>query len=289
MSGGRASPLRSLLFVPAGDIRRVRKALTSVADAVILDLEDAVAMSRKAEARQRAAEIVASSSRAGLYVRVNPASTAACLADLDAVIRGHLVAIMLAKAVSAEQVAAVAWAMEQFEQQRGLRPNSIDLVPLIETAAGIVALEGVCRAAPRVRRLAFGAADYTADLGIEWTTDETELDAPRRALVTISRACQLEPPLDAPVLEFRDIGRMRAAASRSRAFGFQGKLCIHPAQLAACHEAFAPLEAELEWARRVIAAFETAERGGIAAIDVDGALVDHAIVVRARRLLASAD
>jgi len=287
MTSARERPLRSLLFVPGDDGRRVSKALASAADAVILDLEDAVAANRKSEARRSVAATVVHSDRAGLHVRVSAASTAGCLADLEAVIAPNLAGVMLAKASSVQEVASVGWAIDQLEAQRGLTPGSIDLVPLIETAAGLVALENVCRAAGRIRCVAFGAADYTTDLGIDWTPDETELDAARRTLVTVSRATGLEPPLDAPVLEFRDSEKMRGSAARSRAYGFQGKLCIHPAQIEACHQAFAPTQAELERAERILAAFDTAAARGIAAIEVDGALVDYAVAVRARRILAS--
>ncbi|HSN70696.1 MAG TPA: aldolase/citrate lyase family protein, partial [Steroidobacteraceae bacterium] len=164
----------------------------------------------------------------------------------------------------------------------------LDLVPLIETAAGLLGAMAIGQADDRVRRLAFGAADYTADIGVEWTPAEAELDHPRQMLVAASRAAGLEPPLDAPVLEFRDVERMRAAAARARAFGFQGKLCIHPAQIEPCHQAFAPTAEALARAARIVEAFEAAERSGIASIEVDGALVDYAVAVRARRVLASA-
>jgi citrate lyase subunit beta / citryl-CoA lyase len=278
--------LRSCLFVPADEEHRAQKALASAADVVVLDLEDAVATARKAQARHAAVQLLAAHPAARVWIRVNGVHTTGCLADLTAVMAGPPAGVMLPKAESPSEVAAVAWVMGQLEAQHGWDAESIDLVPLVETARGLADIEGVCRAAPRVRRVAFGAADYTADLGIEWTRGEDELVLARQQLVVQSRAAGIEPPIDAADLEIDDAERVFAAAARSRAGGFQGRLLIHPAQIEPCHRGFAPSAAELDRARRVLEAFDAAERAGVAAIEVDGRLVDYAIAARARRIVA---
>lgn len=279
---------RSLLFVPANDQRKVAKALASGADAVILDLEDAVAESEKAAARARVTPVLRETRHGRCYVRVNSLDTRHALNDVLSVVGPGLDGIMLPKVESAEALQTTDWLLRQLEQQRSLPAGRVDLLPLIETTRGIVNLERLAGAASRVRRLAFGAADFAADLGIDWATGDGELMHARRQLVMHSRAAGLEQPIDAPSLEVRDLEQVREAALRARAAGFQGKLCIHPAQVAICREVFAPTPPELAWARRVVAAFADAERQGIAAVTLDGRLVDYAVVARARRMLAAA-
>jgi len=279
---------RSLLFVPANDQPKVAKALASGADAVILDLEDAVAESEKSAARARVAPVLRETRHCRCYVRVNSLDTGHALKDVSSVVGPGLDGIVLPKVENAAALATADWLLRQLEQERSLPAGHVDLLPLIETARGIVNLERLTGATSRVHRLAFGAADYTADLGIDWTSGEAELAHARGQLALHSRAAGLEQPIDAPSLEIHDLEQVREAARRARMAGFQGKLCIHPAQVAVCREVFAPTPQELARARRIVAAFADAERRGIAAVTVDGSLVDYAVVARARRTLAAA-
>jgi citrate lyase subunit beta/citryl-CoA lyase len=281
-------PLRTVLFVAASDAHRVAKALASDADAVILDLEDAVAEQSKPAARRTArGSLEQAGERGGLWIRVNAVSTPHCLADLEAVTHAGLVAIVLPKAETIAAIAAVDWVVTQYEQQRALQPGAIDLVPLIESARGLAAAQAIAGAASRVRRLAFGAADFIRDLGLRSTPDDPGLDYARHALVVASRAAGRDPPLDAPSLDWHDPARIEAVARRSRSMGFQGKLCIHPAQIEPCRRAFAPTPAELARAERIVTRFAEAERAGVGAIEVDGTLVDRALAASAQQLLDS--
>lgn len=284
----RPAGFRSLLFTPGNHPRRVEKVFQSGADVAILDLEDAVAMDEKLPARAAVVEAMQRSRACAGYVRVNSFDTAWCYGDVLAVAGPWLDGIVLPKAESADQLRTLDWLLRQLERERGLPDRGIDLIPLVETARGIMALEEICAATPRVRRIAFGGADYTNDLDLQWTVEEGEFAFARGRLVHCSRVAGLEPPIDTVLVQVKDHERFRAAAARGRRMGFQGKLCIHPDQVPLANSAFAPTDAEIEHARKVVAAFEDAERRGLASIVVDGAFVDYPIVYKARRVLAIA-
>jgi citrate lyase subunit beta/citryl-CoA lyase len=289
-------PLRSFLFSPANHARRVAKALGSAADAVILDLEDAVAAAEKSAARAAAAAALAQPRRARCYVRVNAIATPWCFGDLAAVVRAGLDGIVLPKIESAADLRAVDWAISNLEREQGLAPGAVDLMPIVETAAGLARLDRILAARSlkdspgpwRVRRIAFGAADFTRDLGMSWTAQEDELLPARVQLVLASRAAGLEAPVDTVWPWLADADGLRRSAETSLRLGFQGRLCIHPDQLAVVNEVFTPQAQELARARRIVEAFEKAEAAGLAAIEVDGSFVDYPIAERARRTLALA-
>jgi citrate lyase subunit beta/citryl-CoA lyase len=282
-----ASGLRSWLFTPANHARRVEKVFASGADVAILDLEDAVAPEEKAAARLAAAEALRRPRTGAAYVRVNGYETAWCYADLQAIAIEGLDGVMLPKAEGAEALRTVDWLLTQLERERGLPPGRIDLVPLIETAAGVSALDEICGASPRVSRVAFGGADYTADLDLVWTAEEQEFSYARARLTHASRTAGLEPPIDTVVIQIREPERFRAAARRGRQLGFQGKLCIHPDQVPLANEIFGPTPDEVAHARRILAAWAEAEARGLASIQLDGEFIDPPIAAKARRIVAS--
>ncbi|MFW5679670.1 MAG: HpcH/HpaI aldolase/citrate lyase family protein [Pseudomonadota bacterium] len=280
---------RSFLFTPANHPRRVAKALASAADAAILDLEDAVAETEKAAARASLRASLQEPRRTRAFVRINARDTVHGLEDLEAAIGPNLDGIVLPKAEAAADVQTIDWAMGQLERRHGLAPGSIELMPIIESAAGLVAAEPIARAAGgRVRRLCFGAADFTFDLDMTWSRDETELTPARAHLVAVSRAAGLEPPVDTVWVDLQDTDGLEASARRAAGLGFRGKLCIHPDQLEPVHRVFTPSDEEIAYATKVVAAFEAAEAEGSAAIRVDGRFVDYPIVYRAQRTLARA-
>ncbi len=282
------SVLRSLLFAPGNHARRVEKALALDADAVILDLEDAVAVPEKPGTRRIVAGALARPRRGRGYVRVNAMSTAWSYGDLVAVVTGGVDGVVLPKAESAEQVKAADWLIAALEREQGLPVGGIDLIPIVETALGFSNLSPIAGAGTRVARLAFGAGDFCLDLGITWSRDEQELLAYRAAFVVASRAAGIEPPLDTVWVDLRDPDGFARSAARAAALGFQGKMCIHPDQVPVANTAFTPPAAEVDRARRVIAAFEQAEREGSASIQLDGQFIDYPIVERARRVVARA-
>lgn len=287
--------LRSFLFTPANHPRRVEKALSLDADAVILDLEDAVAVAEKVAARGDALAALSRPRKCKVYIRVNGLGTQWCLGDLLAVVAPGLDGIVLPKVESAADLRTIDWLMTSLERERGLALGAIDLMPIIETAAGFSRLDRIPGARSlkdypgpwRVKRMCFGAADFTGDVGMTWTAGEEELAEVRSRLVVASRAGGLEPPLDTVWIHLKDAQGLRASVERSRGLGFQGRMCIHPDQVTVVNEIFTPSQTEAERARRIVEAFSAAEASGSASIQVDGMFVDYPVVQRAQRVLAT--
>lgn len=278
--------LRSMLFAPGNHPRRVEKCLTLEADAVILDLEDAVAIAEKAAARDAVLAALQQPRRPAGYVRVNALDTEWGYGDLVAMVRPGVDGIVLPKVQSPADVEKADWLIGCLERERGLPPGAIDLLPIVETAAGFTRLRAILAAGTRARRVAFGAGDFTLDLGLTWSGEETELLPYRSAFVVESRAAGLEPPIDTVWIDLPDAAGFERSILTARALGFQGKCAIHPDQVGPINAAFRPTPQELEHARRVVQAFEAAEAENLAAIRVDGRFVDYPIVDKARRLVA---
>ncbi|WP_156681189.1 HpcH/HpaI aldolase/citrate lyase family protein [Sphingomonas profundi] len=280
--------IRTWLFAPGDRPSIMAKALASHADAVILDLEDAVAKSAKPAARDTVAAALRASSRPGRYVRINDLATDFAHDDVMALAESLPTGLVLPKAESAEDVRLLQWLLGQVERRVGYAGPPLEIVPLLETAAGLSSVSEIAAASSRVRRLAFGAGDFTLDLSLTWSREEQELLPYRSAIVLASRVAGLEAPVDAVWVRVDDADGMAASAARSRDHGFQGKLCIHPSQVDAVRTAFRPSPEAVARARRIVAAFAAAEGAGHAAIRVDGALVDYPIYEAARRTLADA-
>jgi len=284
---------RSFLFAPGNVPRRVEKALTLEADAVIVDLEDSVAASDKAATRKAVADALLRPRRGRGYVRVNAASTPFCYGDLVATIHKGVDGVVLPKVESAGELHAIDWLLANLERERGIAEGSIDLMPQIETAAGVQRIERIVQAKHlraykgpwRVKRVSFGAGDYANDVGLSPTLDEPELAEARARIVMISRAGGLENPIDSPWFHLKETDAFQRALERSRRGGFQGRFCIHPDQLAPVNAAYMPTPEELAQAERIVAAFKEAEARGAAAIQVDGQMIDYPIVYRAQSLL----
>ena len=282
------SLFRSLLFAPGNHPRRVEKALTLDADAVILDLEDACPIAEKVATRAIVVEALQRPRHALGYVRINALSTEFGYGDLCAVTQAHVDGVMLTKVNGPDEIKIADWLITQLERERGLPPKSVDLIPLIETGAGLANADAIARATPRVRRLAFGAGDFTLDLGLRWSREETELLAFRSALVLASRSAGIEPPIDLAWINTKDAEGFANSLRWGRSLGFQGKLCIHPDHIEPINNAFSPSADDIAKARRIVAAFRDAEARGSAAFALDGALVDYAILVQAQRVLDAA-
>ena len=279
------SVYRSFLFTPGNHPRRVEKSLSLAADAVILDLEDAVAHNEKESARAHVVEALSRPRRGLAYVRVNALGTVWSYGDIESVVVPGLDGLVLPKVESASDLHTAEWMISALERARGLKPGAIDLIPIIETARGYVALESIVRSGTRVRRMAFGAGDFTLDAGIRWSSEETELLPYRSNIVVHCRAAGLEPPIDTVWVELRNTAGFERSVQHIKDLGFQGKLCIHPDQIPVVNQTFRPTETELARARKVVSAFQEAEQQGLAAIQVDGQMVDYPIVHAAQRVL----
>jgi len=284
---------RSFLFAPGNVARRVEKALTLDADAVIVDLEDSVAIAEKAATRKAVAAALERPRRPRGYVRVNAPSSVFCFEDLNEVLHRGVEGVVLPKVESAADLHAIDWVIWNLERSRGIAEGSIDLMPQIETAAGVQRIDRVLQARSlrpyrgpwRVKRVAFGAADYAHELGLTVGLEETELAEVRARVVLASRAAGLEGPIDSPWFHFKEAGGLARALERSRRGGFQGRLCVHPDQIAPVNAAYLPSGEELARAERIVAAFKQAEAKGEAAVQVDGEMVDYPVAYRAQALL----
>ncbi|SFQ99360.1 HpcH/HpaI aldolase/citrate lyase family protein [Desulfoscipio geothermicus] len=280
---------RCLLFVPGTDRKKIQKAYTLNADAVIIDMEDAVAFSEKDSARQVISEVIGSPDLPTTYVRVNGVQTRYILDDLQAVVQPGLSGIMLAKAESAEEVRRADWLIGLLEEKRGIARGTLELIPFIESVRGIENSGDIAASCPRVKRLAFGGNDYTADTWTTYTEDGSELFYARARLIAASRLADIEPPLDTVCPFIKNIEALREDARRARKMGFQGKLVIHPAQIEPVKEIFSPTPEEVAAAEKIVAAFEKAEAEGTGVIQVDGKMVEYPIVNRARQILTTAE
>ena len=271
-TSGPKALLHAYLFVPADRPERIAKARASGADAVIVDLEDAVAPEAKVRTREALSALL--DEAAPLVVRINAAGTPWFDDDLELCRHPGVAAIMLPKA---EGIDAVCTVVESTYQ---------DVLPIIESARGLHEMDSIARV-PGVIRLAFGSVDLAMDLGIECAPDGTEIEllAFRSQLVLASRLAGLAAPVDGVSTAIDDLQRLQADTERSRRLGFGAKLCIHPKQLATVQAVFTPSPERLDWARRVCKAFETA---GGSAVAVDGQMVDLPVVQRARAVLRDA-
>ena len=261
---------RSYLFVPGNRADRFASACSSGADVVLIDLEDAVAPAAKVDARQAAAAWLRGG--VGAWLRINGADTPSFMEDLSLLTLPALGGVMLAKAEEPESIAVI----------RRAAP-SLPIILLIESARGLWNIMALA-SAPGVIRLAFGSVDFQLDLGIDGERDE--LLMARSQLVLASRVAGLLPPVDGVTIALDDTEALARDVAYARRLGFGGKLCVHPRQVASINKGFCPSAAEVEWARRVVAA--TAESGDNAC-RLDGKLVDRPVIDRARAILQTAD
>ena len=276
---------RSFLFAPGNHPRRVEKALSIDADAAILDLEDACPIAEKKATR---AIVVAACQRPRKrlgYVRVNATTTEFGYGDIVAVVQRGVDGIILPKLESADEIRAVDWVIANLEKERGLPVGAIDVIPIIETGKGMANIRAITAAGTRVKRIAFGAGDFTLDLSIEWSRAETELLPYRSECVLASRAAEIEAPIDTVWVDLKDPEGFASSTRHIKSLGFQGKMCIHPDQVPVANEILSPSATEVEWSRKVVQAFEAAEKAGSASIQLEGKFIDYPIVYRARRVL----
>jgi citrate lyase subunit beta/citryl-CoA lyase len=260
----------SYLFVPATRLDRIDKARGSGAHAVIVDLEDAISVDTKIEARHALQRMLRPTHP--VIVRINGVGTPWFDDDLSLCRHDGVAAVMLPKAEDAADL--------QMVHAVCGRP----VIALVETARGVSNVTAVARA-PGVMRLAFGAIDFRLDLGLP-VSDYHQLDVYRAGLVIASRVARLSPPVDGPTTVVDDPELVRTEALAARRLGFGAKLCIHPAQVDAVNEAFSPTSEEIQWAQRVVEAFDAA-RGGV--VTLDRKMIDVPVVEMARRVLASSE
>jgi citrate lyase subunit beta/citryl-CoA lyase len=284
-------PARVALFAPGIKERVMTKAMESGADAVILDLEDSVPLTAKAEARSLVAKAIDAAARPGpaIYVRVNAAATALLADDLAAVVRPGLDAIMLPKAETVEEVRHTAATIERHEAGHKLKPGSVAIILMIESALGVYHCFDLIKASPRVAATCIGGArdgDLQTDLGCSWSIEGTELLYARSKVLLDTRAAGSQiHPLDGVFSDLSDEAGLIQDTQLSARLGYIGRTVIHPKQIAPVRRAYAVPADEAAYYQKVVAEFVAAEKSGIAAITIDGKLVDYAMFERARRVL----
>lgn len=286
--------IRSLLYTPGNDRRKVDKVGSFRAHGVILDLEDAVPIDEKVAAREAVRQAIpAVKELAGrVYVRVNPTgektdfSVATGAEDIDAVLCPELDGLVVPKVESADELVRLEPLIASIEKKQSRPKGTVEVAPIIETALGLWNAFEIARSSSRIKSLHFGAGDFTRDLNLEWTRDETELMYARSRLVVISRAASIEAPIDSVWARLDDGEGFAESARQAKRMGFQGKCCIHPSQVSVVNREFSYVSPEeLAEAREVIEAFEEAKRRGSASVRVGGRFVDYPIVESARQIV----
>jgi citrate lyase subunit beta/citryl-CoA lyase len=287
--------MRSLLFVPGDDVKKLAKALASGADALIVDLEDSVAEARKPAARATAAAFVAESRRLAirprLYVRINPLASGLTAADLDAVIPAAPDGVVLPKCLGGADVQRLGANLAVREAEHGLADSSTGVIAIAtESARALFGFASYCGASDRLEGLAWGGEDLSADLGAETNRlPDGAYAAPyalARTLTLVGAVAAETRPIDAVYANFRDLDGLRAEARAARRDGFVAKMAIHPAQVPIINEMFFVSPAAIARARAVVAAFDAAPGAGVVALD--GEMLDLPHLKRAKRLLDSA-
>ena len=264
---------RSLLFVPGNRPDRFQKALSSGADAVIIDLEDSVPPQEKEASREHLLRHLSSLSDQGcLIVRINSPQTEWGMRDIELISQfSGISGLMVPKCETSDDLKRVTEVAPDFP-----------LLPIIESAAGYLALESIALTRS-VCRLVVGHVDFLADTGMSVSEDQRELDSLRFQVAMCTRAGGLAPAVDGVTLAVNDDVRLRDDVQRSIRFGMGGKLCIHPRQIAIVHDAFEPSANDQKWAKRVV---EASKISNGSALQLDGKMVDLPVVLMAKRLLS---
>jgi len=261
--------------MPGNNERFICKALHSDADAIIIDLEDSVSISDKENARRVFTSAINTESDKSCYVRINSVGTPWWEDDLGAAIDAKVDGIMLPKADAAGSVRTIA---EQL-------PNHFDLIPLIETAKGVLNAYEIAGSSKKVSRLAFGALDYALDIGVNYSKASEWLLYARTHLVIVSQSVGIYPPVDTVYPDLNDYKGLSGEMEHTKQLGMFGKLAIHPKQIPTIHKCYTPTTKEISEARRIIDHFEAAEKQGLASVQIEGRFVDYPVYSRAKRIV----
>jgi citrate lyase subunit beta / citryl-CoA lyase len=284
---GRVQPLRSILFVPGNRQRMLDKAPTTGADALVLDLEDAVPAAERDAARQVLHAYIPSLGSRPAFVRVNAVATGQTQLDLEAVVVPGLHGLFVPKVESADEVRQVATWLDALDPH-----GRVELVCMLETALGVRLGYEIATASPRVASLCFASGengDFQTDLGCDWSVEGTEMLYARSKAVLDARAAGLEYPLDGVFVEIDNLTALEADTTLSKRLGYKGRAIIHPKHVEAVNRIYTPPAAEVAYYRGLLAAFEAALAEGNASVIYQGKMIDYAMANRARRVLTLAD
>lgn len=282
-------PRRTLLFMPGDDRRKIEKGAGLDVDAVVMDLEDGVALSRKEAGRDvvRHALETFDFGETERLVRINPADSDLYEEDLTTTIDGRPDGYVIAKVESAEQVKRVSAWLAVAERERDWPEGTVRLLAMIETAGGLLSAPDVAAADERLEALIFGAEDFAGQVGATRTVEGREI-LYARSVVLVAAAASGRQAIDTVYVDLHDLEGLRADAETAAQLGFDGKLAIHPRQVAVLSEIFTPVPEEVDAARRLIEAFEAHQAAGTGVFEYEGKMVDMPMIRAARRVLARA-
>jgi citrate lyase subunit beta/citryl-CoA lyase len=266
---------------------------------LIPDLEDSVPSSEKQTARRIVAEHIPYLAKAKklLIPRVNSMASGLAEDDINAVISNDIIGISIGKIGNANEVADLEAILVNAERRAGVSIGRTTILPFLESAEAVINAYSICKSSDRIRWAAFGAEDFSADMGISRTVDETEANTqtalepglayPRSAVAMAARAAGVHA-LDTPFTKFRDSQGLRDESLLAKSIGYKGKLAIHPSQVEVIELIFMPTVAEIDRARRVLAIAAEAEAGGRGSISLDGEMIDMPVILRAQNVLRNA-
>lgn len=281
--------MRSLLFVPGNQPRMLQKALNLHPDGFIPDLEDSVPERSKEEGRRITSEMIPLLAKTGVNVipRINAADSQFFEEDIRAMLSEHIFGISIGKINVADDVRRIVSLMDDLERTKGIVLGSTKLILWIETALGLQNVYDILRSSERIYAAAFGAEDFTNDMGIQRQEDSSEVFFARNAVAVASRAAEVLA-LDTPFVGYRDQDGLIKDSREAKSIGFKGKFAIHPSQIEPINECFSPSSEEIQQAKQIVETFEESEKLGKGSTSLDGDMIDIPVVKRARSLLESA-
>ena len=282
--------MRSLIFVPGNRKDMLEKSGSFPADFLVLDMEDSVPIAEKSVARNVIADMLPVLGKSGkrLLVRVNALSTGLLQDDISSALTPYTYGVNVGKVETFWDVQEIDKILTACELKNGIEPGRTKLIPYLESALGVINSYSICSASPRISAVAFGAEDFTVDMGIQRTDEGSEVYFARAMVAIAARAADVIP-LDVVYANFRDEDGLRRDIQNGKNLGYKGKLAIHPSQVEPINEMFSPLPEEIEYAKRVVSAFEEAESQGRGATSLDGKMIDIPVVKRAKSLLDMAE
>ncbi|RJP47705.1 MAG: CoA ester lyase [Anaerolineaceae bacterium] len=279
---------RALLYMPGDDWKKITKSLTLGVDCICMDMEDGVAVNRKAEARTTIARALQELDfgKSEKLARINSVGSGWERDDIDAVLPFHPDGIVIPKIESLDQIEWGSKIIESAELKFGWRISSVRMLVGVETAKGILNLKEIA-SHPRLDGIIFGGEDFAASIGARRTRDASELLYARQAVVTACAAYGLQA-IDIVYIDFKDADGLRAEAEQGAGFGFSGKQVIHPNQVQVTQEAFTPSDAAIAEARRIVETFEASQKEGKGAFALDGKMIDMPLLKNAQKVLERA-
>ena len=278
--------VRSLLFVPGNQPNMLDKALTFNPDVYVPDMEDSIPINEKENARRITASFLSKMAAVNTLVipRINSLDTGFAQKDMEAVIGTYIFGISVGKIECAGDIKQVCRMIGEIENKNALQSGSIKLLPWIETAKAIVNAYEICVASPRIIGVGFGAEDFTNDMGIDRTEDNSEITYARSVVSVAARSADVLA-IDTPYFALGNLDGLLRDVKQAKKCGFNGKFAIHPEQISVINDGFSPSRNEIDKAKRIIDAFEEAELHGRGSTSLDGMVVDIPVLKRARNIL----